>query len=173
MELEDSYGRLWGKNERPENDRNSTGRWPESTELDPWEVLETGASMYILYTLLSSSLFSLSITFPCLAFLYILNFLFFIAHSSHLSDMNLKCDTFSAYLFLVPTTQLQYCQHRCCLSSRTSSVRHIRCNELSAFSCSMGKSQAACARLIFTTQNPCPWQDSPQWSNRNILANVI
>ena len=36
MEVRDSYGRVGGRIEGPEGDRNSTGRPTESTNLDPW-----------------------------------------------------------------------------------------------------------------------------------------
>ena len=37
MELRESYGRIEGRIQGPEEDRNST----ESTNLDPWELSET------------------------------------------------------------------------------------------------------------------------------------
>jgi hypothetical protein len=37
MELRDSYGRIGGRIEGPEGNRNFTGRHTESTNLDPWD----------------------------------------------------------------------------------------------------------------------------------------
>jgi hypothetical protein len=41
MEVRDSYGRVGGRIEGPEGDRNSTGRPTKSTHLDPWELSDT------------------------------------------------------------------------------------------------------------------------------------
>ena len=41
MELRKSYGRVGGRTEGPEKDRDSTGRPTESTILDLWGLPET------------------------------------------------------------------------------------------------------------------------------------
>jgi hypothetical protein len=41
MELKESYGRVGRKIEEPKEDRDSTGRATESTNLDPWALPET------------------------------------------------------------------------------------------------------------------------------------
>jgi hypothetical protein len=40
MKVRDSYGKVRGKTEDPEGDKNSTGRPTESTNLDSWELLK-------------------------------------------------------------------------------------------------------------------------------------
>ena len=44
MELGESYGRVGGRIEGPEEDRDSIGRPRESTNVDPWELTETEPS---------------------------------------------------------------------------------------------------------------------------------
>jgi hypothetical protein len=43
-ELEDTYGRVGGKIEGPQGDGNPTGRQPEPTNLDPWDLSELVSS---------------------------------------------------------------------------------------------------------------------------------
>jgi hypothetical protein len=44
VELLESYGRVGGRIEGSEEDRDSTGRSTESTNLDPWELSENEPS---------------------------------------------------------------------------------------------------------------------------------
>ena len=44
MELGEFYGRVGGRTEGPEEDRDSTERQPESANLDPWGLQETERS---------------------------------------------------------------------------------------------------------------------------------
>jgi hypothetical protein len=48
--LGNSYGRIGGRIMGPEGDKNSTGRLTESTNLDPWDSLESETTNRRTYT---------------------------------------------------------------------------------------------------------------------------